>query len=352
MIGIVGAGIMGRTLAWHLTRSGFNVSLFDKDCLMKPKNCSYVAAGMISPFAEITGSYPSLVAFGRQAIDFWQKAILSFSSKVFFSAHGTLCIAHSEHQNDLGHFKQTLLQKESSSDFHLVQIHEIESEIDQQFRQGIFLPKEAQISAQMLLPVLVDELKKQKSELYSKTRVLKIKKNEVITSERKIKCDFVIDCRGLEAGDELKTLRGVRGELIWVEAPTVYLKHMIRVFHPRAHVYIIPRPEHQFILGASCIDANDMSPISVRTVIELLSTAYSVHKGFAEARILSTKVHCRPAFENNLPRIFLDQDNKIIRINGLYRHGYLFAPIFVEAVEYFLKMGAWPKAISQFIQEV
>jgi len=62
--------------------------------------------------------------------------------------------------------------------------------------------------------------------------------------------------------------------------------------------------------------------------MELLSAVYSLNANFGESRIVNSETNCRPAFKNNLPRI--EQREKLTRINGLYRHGYLLAPAIVE----------------------
>ncbi|WNV06919.1 hypothetical protein RP726_17090 [Candidatus Methylospira mobilis] len=64
-------------------------------------------------------------------------------------------------------------------------------------------------------------------------------------------------------------------------------------------------------------------PLSERQV-----AGYSVHSGFAEASILHAFSNCRPAFPDNLPRIYVSE--RLVRINGLYRHGFMLAPLIVE----------------------
>ena len=85
-------------------------------------------------------------------------------------------------------------------------------------------------------------------------------------------------------------------------------------------------------MGATQIESQDRSPISVRSMLELLSAACSVHPGFAEARLVKTSTHARPAFPDHLPRIQVEPG--LIRVNGLYRHGYLLAlPIVNQLIE-------------------
>jgi glycine oxidase len=100
------------------------------------------------------------------------------------------------------------------------------------------------------------------------------------------------------------------------------------MLHPRYKIYIVPRPNNRYIIGATEIESEDKSPMSVRSSLELLSAVYSVHSGFAEARVVKSVTNCRPTLKDNLPSI--EYHDKLTRINGLYRHGYLLAPAIVE----------------------
>jgi glycine oxidase len=81
-------------------------------------------------------------------------------------------------------------------------------------------------------------------------------------------------------------LRGVRGEIIRLHAPELPLGHMLRLLHPRYSVYVVPRTEGRLVVGATSIESDDRSPVSVRGALELLSSAYSMLPGLAEARVL------------------------------------------------------------------
>jgi len=67
----------------------------------------------------------------------------------------------------------------------------------------------------------------------------------------------------------------------------------MRVVHPRYPLYVAPKPNRVYVIGATEIESEDMSPASVRSTLELLSAAYAVHSGFAEARILEVATQCR-----------------------------------------------------------
>jgi glycine oxidase len=73
-----------------------------------------------------------------------------------------------------------------------------------------------------------------------------------------------------------------------------------------------------------------MSPVSVRSALELLSAAFAVHPGFGEARILELNSHCRPTLPDHRPAIVWD-GARTLRVNGLYRHGFMIAPEVADA---------------------
>ena len=108
------------------------------------------------------------------------------------------------------------------------------------------------------------------------------------------------------------------------------LSRPVRLLHPRYPLYIAPKPDGVYVIGATQIESEDLSPASVRSALELLSALYSVHPAFGEARILEMSSQCRPALPDNRPEIRWD-GGRLIQINGLYRHGYLIAPALLEA---------------------
>ena len=143
-------------------------------------------------------------------------------------------------------------------------------------------------------------------------------------------------------------LRGVRGEIVRLHAPEIELHCMLRLLHPRYPVYIIPRAEGRLVVGATSIESDDHSTVSVRGALELLTSAYSVLPALAEARILEFNTQVRPALPDNAPAIRFDPKRKVLRINGLYRHGFLLTPAIVEETLALLSLqrsaavGPWP----------
>jgi len=150
--------------------------------------------------------------------------------------------------------------------------------------------------------------------------------------------DLIVDCRGLAAKDALPTLRGVRGERIVVRAPEIEITRPVRLLHPRFPLYLVPWGDGIFMVGATAIEREDSGPVTLRSALELLSAAYVLDPAFGEAEIMALGAGVRPAFPDNRPRIIPAKG--YIYVNGLYRHGFLLAPVMAELVADYLETGA------------
>ena len=75
------------------------------------------------------------------------------------------------------------------------------------------------------------------------------------------------------------------------------------MLHPKRPVYIVPRGDGLFMVGATMIENEERSRVTARSVVELVNSAYAIHPGFAEAEIVEMGSDVRPAFPDNLPRL-------------------------------------------------
>lgn len=321
---VVGAGIMGRLVAFALHQAGFAVQIYDQKNGMD--NCSFAAAGLLTPTAELDKSPLLINRLGQDSLQHeWPKILKQLDHNVYFKQLGSLVVHHPHDEAEWRHFSQRMPIDERVQILDQQALLNLEPELNK-FTQAYYFPEEGQIDCQQLLSQL---------ETYFQVQKIPCHVNTVVTSFNHLKADYVIDCRGLGAKTLFKDLRPLRGELIWLHAPEVNLQRPVRLLHPRYSLYIVPRPDHIYLIGASEIEAEDYSEISVRTTLELLTAAYYIHPGFAEARIIKTVTQCRPTLGNHLPEI--QHTDGYIAINGLYRHGYLIAPALAAEVIRFIQ---------------
>jgi glycine oxidase len=335
-VGIAGAGVMGRVLAWQLLQAGYTVSIFDKDEIDFGNAAAYTAAGMLTPYCEVESAELMVYDLGKRSLQLWDELANELNGDLGYFKQGSLIVAHGADQADYDQFNQQVLHKlrptsEQYRELNRQQLTELEPELSSQFSQAIYLPEEAWLSPAKTLKLLAERLIDGGVSWYPSHVILSVKSHIIATTEGEHHFDLVIDCRGLGAKSQWPEIRGVRGEIIWLRAPDVNINHLVRLMHPRYRLYLVPRGyDDLYIVGATQIESNDMGPMTVRSSLELLSAAYSLHSGFAEARIVDMRTNCRPALDDNLPKIELSDG--LIRINGLFRHGFLLSPALGEQV--------------------
>ncbi|MGA4604288.1 FAD-dependent oxidoreductase [Pseudoalteromonas piscicida] len=323
-VAILGFGLTGRIAALMLAER-YQISVFEQAKQGTESSAGSVAAAMLAPLAESVICDEALALQGLESMKLWPQLLAKLESPVFFQQQGSLIVAHGQDRGDLVSFQQRLkpLKDHSAEVVNGTQIAQLEPELSGVFHQGLYLPCEGQLDNQAFYQSSAATLTQQGVEINYGVHCDEAQKAQLSQAY-----DWVIDCRGLGAKATCNGLRGVRGEVARIYAPEVTLTRPVRLMHPRYPIYIAPKPDHQFVIGATEIESQDNGEITVRSTLELLSAAYSVHRGFAEARVLSLLAGLRPAFKDNHPKI--EQQGNVISINGLYRHGYLLAPLIVK----------------------
>ncbi len=323
-ISVIGGGIAGAWQALLLAQAGRAVTVHERSDARLTQSTSYWAGGMLAPYCEAEVSEPLIVRLGLRSLKLWREHVPQTSF------NGSLVVAHARDRADFERFARL------TSGYQRLDaqgVERIEPTLAGRFREALFYPDEGHVEPRRVLP-----------ELHARICAAGAK----IEFESNVTPDqlegMVIDCRGLAARGPGGELRGVKGEIILVETNEVELSRPVRLVHPRWPLYVIPRGEGRFMLGATSIESEDRG-VSVRSALELLGAAYSVHPAFAEARIVEFGAGLRPAFPDNLPRITIRNDK--IAVNGLYRHGFLLAPALAELTLAYVERGTIDNEVMQ-----
>lgn len=323
-IDIVGAGIAGTWQALTLAKAGFRVTLHERSGAAMAQSASYRAGGMLAPFCEGECAEAVITRLGLRSLDIWRA---EYSQARF---NGSLVVAHARDKTDFQRFARMTAGHERIDADRLAQL---EPALAGRFREGLFFPDEGHVEPRQAL-----------ADMHARLAAMGV---TILYQSEAVPDDFaglVIDCRGLAARDACPQLRGVKGETVVVETRETALSRPVRLIHPRWPLYIVPRAQHRFLIGATTVESEDES-VSVRSALELLSAAYAVHPAFAEARIVEIGAGLRPAFPDHLPRIAID--GAYISVNGLYRHGFLLAPALAELTLNYLQRGAIDSEVMQ-----
>ncbi|MFN3615267.1 MAG: FAD-dependent oxidoreductase [Rubrimonas sp.] len=309
---VIGAGAAGLTAAYELARRGLPVRVIDREGGPGPHGCSWWAGGMLAPGCEGETAEARIVAAGRGAADWWAGVTQVWRA-------GSLVVAPGRDRVELDRFAQRTsgwewLDAEG--------IAALEPDLAGRFDRALFFADEAHLDPRRALADLVAALA---------GLGVSVERAEAEPA------GAALDCRGLAARGALPGLRGVRGAMAVLRSAEITLRRPVRLLHPRHPLYVVPRGDGRLMLGATQIESDARGPVTARALLELLSAAYALHPALAEAAVVETGADARPAFADNAPRVV--RAGSGLRLNGLFRHGFLLAPALARTAADFIESG-------------
>ncbi|CUA93218.1 FAD-dependent oxidoreductase [Pannonibacter indicus] len=306
-----GAGVAGLAAALELSRLGLAVTVADTGPA-PGHGASFYAGGMLAPWCEAETAGPEVLKLGLEAADWWDAAVPGLVSR-----KGTLVLCPPRDQAELRRFASR------SAGHRMVdaaEIAELEPALAGRFLTGLFFESEAHLDPRLAMAALWKQLEAQG---------VTFRLGDA-AQRAESEASLVIDCTGPGAIDRVQGLRGVRGEMLYLETSEISLSRPVRLLHPRHPLYVVPRGGGRFMVGATMIESDDGGPVTARSVMELTNTAYALHPAFGEARIVELGAGVRPAFDDNMPRVVAEREHlppgTDLAVAGMYRHGFLLAP--------------------------
>lgn len=323
---VVGAGITGLWQALTLARRGHRVRLIEQSAEPFTRAASRYAGAMLGPYCETEAAAPVIRDLGLRSLAMWRE---TFPGTVLA---GTLVLAAARDKSEVDRFARLTESHEALDD---AAIGKLEPDLAGRFAGGLFYRGEGHVPTEQAMQFLLDEIQRARVEVHFGT----IWQGSASADET------VIDCRGLGAAGDLSDLRGVRGERFVVRSAEVNLYRPVRLLHPRRSIYVVPWGGGLHMIGATVIERGDDGPVTVRSALELLGMAYTLHPAFAEAEIVEMGAGVRPAFADNIPKVRVQ--GRTIHVNGLFRHGFLLAPVLSVLVAEYLDTGAMDNRVFE-----
>ncbi|MDA5093679.1 FAD-dependent oxidoreductase [Aliiroseovarius sp. KMU-50] len=297
MITIAGAGVAGLASAYELAKRGAEVTIYEAGSSPADNPSSWFAGGMLAPWCEGEVADPQVVRLGAGAINWWAQ----FTP---VTRNGTLVLTPPRDRAELDRFAR---RTEHHRWVDAGEIATLEPALEGRFQRGLLFEDEAHLDPRRAL-----------MDLTRTVQGLGVEIRYATPAPDQVD----VDCRGMAS--DLPGLRSIRGEMAVIEAPDVQISRTLRLLHPRIPLYLVPRGDDIYMIGATMVESASWKPVTVRSLLELLGAAFTLHPALGEASVIETGAGLRPAFIDNIPR--LKQRGETTHVNGLYRHGYLLAP--------------------------
>ena len=333
---VIGAGIIGLSLALELRKSGASVLIVDKG---EPgREASWAAGGMLADFAlEIPAPLrPLATASARMYPHFVHQLEADSGMKIDLRSRGTLFFLHPDHEHSL-----------QQSHPLPAPLSELEPALKIPHTQVLYL-RERSVDPRHLISAAIAAARHRGVHFVSDDPVQTVQiKNAKAAGVRTAKTHFssalVVNCAGAwagqigvgraslpaqseqsSAGDFAFPTRPVKGQMLCVAIPKKNLvRHVVRT----PDVYLIPRSDGRLVIGATLEEAGFDKQTVPQTIQKLRQAAIDLVPTLANAPILETWAGLRPGTPDKLPILGETNMPGYFVATGHFRDGILLAPI-------------------------
>lgn len=360
-IAIIGGGIIGLGMGWQLARRGVEVTVFEKG--RAGGEASWVAAGMLAPYAEVGFEEIDLMKLGQRSLQLYPQLLDELSEDVssvpVFDRCGTLMTGidrdDTERLKRLYDFREKLeLSVELITG---TEAREREPLLSPKVVSGIWLPEDAQIDNRKLVQALQEAFKQAGGKLREKTKVEKVKTGNssvegIVTENSEYSFDKVVVAAGCWSqqiegipGRFRPPIRPVKGQVITLEkTDDCPLKGTVR--SPR--MYMVPKEDGTIRLGATSEEKGFDKRPTAGGQKELLEDGWEIIPSIFDLPLVETIAGLRPASRDHAPIIGETNIPGLFYAMGHYRHGILMMPVTVYTLVDEILGGTAPAWMKPF----
>lgn len=317
---MVGAGIIGLSLAIELRKQGLRVLVVEKG---EPGHeASWAAGGMLvecgmeTPVALQTLAAASAGMYSEFAHELEDESGL----KIDLRSEGTLLFLESPPVRRLADAPSLPAP-----------LHELEPSLRVTDHAPLFL-QERSVDPRGLTTAAVAAARHRGVDFSSGDRVLAVEVADgraagVRTNKTRFSAGLVVNCAGAWAGQiEPHTFptRPVKGQMLCVAmSERNLLRHVIRT----PEVYLIPRSDGRLLIGATVEEAGFDKQTVPATIQKLRKAALDLLPRLADARTLEAWAGLRPGTPDALPILGPTRTRGYFVATGHFRDGILLAPV-------------------------
>jgi glycine oxidase len=328
---VIGAGIIGLSLAIELNKRGLRVLIVDKG---EPgREASWAAGGMLADFPlEMPLALQDLAAASaRMYPEFVHELEDESRMKIDLRDQGTLLFGDPA---KLGPLAFTPHPSLVGSSLPPESLHELEPALFSEKLAGMtsLLLKERSVDPRHVTAAAIVAAKHRGIDFSSGDQVLEVEVTDgkaagVRTNKTRFASGVVVNCAGAWSGQihpgNFPT-RPVKGQMLCVVTPQ---KEMVRHVIRTPDVYLIPRSDGRMLIGATQEEAGFDKQTVPETIQKLRSAALAVVPKLAEARILVAWAGLRPGTPDGLPILGATGTSGYFVATGHFRDGILLAPV-------------------------
>ncbi|MCL4460899.1 MAG: glycine oxidase ThiO [Nitrospirae bacterium] len=336
---IVGAGIIGCSIAWHLRKGPFRVLLVERS---EPGGlATNAAAGILGPLNETSGPGPLLdlmqesLALYPSFVDDVQKAS-GLSADLVSSGILSVATSPEELKSLTARWQWQQSRGKGLSFLHSDEIRKEFPDLSPSVLGAIHYPHESHVFAPRLLKGLLGGLSRTSVSFRSGTSIRKIRPegNGDLTAEtshgdrirsRKIVLTPGAYLNEMEIPSPVPPVIPANGQILSVRIPDFPLRKV--VFYPEKG-YFVPKLDGTVVIGATEETVGFQTRVTPRGIMEFLAPLEHVCPRLLDAPLQLTWSGLRPKTPDGLPLLGPHPlHSNLIFATGHYRNGILLAPV-------------------------
>ena len=358
---IVGAGVIGLSIAWALSRTGARVVVFDSG--VAGREASWMSAGMLAPETEMGFEDEALYVLGRESMNRWPEFVRTLEQEsgmsVDYRTEGILHVADDrDHREALRRHYE--FQKEQGLDVQWLtgaEAREIEPFLAPRLPGAVFSRSDHQVDNQLLVDALAVASKKNGVTIQEHTPVKAVEPSEdrpavILENGSRVGGSRVIltagawsrTIDGLEV-DARPPVRPVKGQMLQLKMePPFELKHV--VWGP--HCYLTPKSSGRLLLGATVEERGFDRTVTAGGLYSLLEAGWRIVPGIYDLEVTETWAGLRPGSRDNEPILGMSSAAGVVFATGHYRNGILLVPVTADEIARLVLTGETSRWISPF----
>jgi glycine oxidase len=327
---IVGAGIIGVTLALELRKQGERVIVLDKG---EPgREASYASAGMLASSEVLDPPQLAVLAATSAGLypDFIAEIEAEAALKVDFRREGAL------------HFSSELSTRPALA---AAELQAFEPEVAYGGEPAYFVEEDF-VDPRSLMLAAVAAARRRGIEFASGTHVFAVvtdhgKTIGVRGEHAAYAAPVVVNCAGAWAAQlemHLSPVRPIKGHMLALVPPRKnVIRHVVR--SRDLDVYLLPRTNGLIVVGSTVEDAGFDKSIDPDAVLKLNQLAANLVPALGEARIHESWAGLRPGTPDELPIMGEGEARGYFISTGHYRNGILLAPVAARVLTRMINRG-------------
>ena len=372
---IIGAGVIGLSIAWRAAQAGMRVLVADP---APGSGATQAAAGMLTPVAEAAYAEKELFRLGRQSLlrypAFAAELTDLTGEPTGFRQDGTLQVAYDP--SDLAVLDELYILQESfgvpARRLTARECRAAEPLLDPAVRGGLLAPDDGSVDPRLLSSALLAAVDAAGGVLArQRAAELKITGGRAIgallADGTQVLARWVVLAAGWESGaitglpaGIAPPVRPVKGQILRLRPtpailapglPPGLLARTVRGIVRGSSVYLVPRQSGELVIGATQEELGADTRVTAGGVWELLRDARTLVPGITELELVEAAAGLRPGTPDNAPVLGPSELPGLVLATGHFRSGVLLAPVTADIIVAWLETERLPDAALPFLPQ-